>query len=241
MAQKTYKVKIDLPKVDGYRNGRKSCAAQVEAEWRLKVKYEGGKPSLYWEFAASGALWNNLHTDWMSGGQNLDHLNTYAAIRAVAEFREVYDLWTKYHLNGMTAGSPAQEAAKKEFKVNREGITWYWYDKADITENTDHYGRHMTDDEATAKAAEAAGHYVKMEKGDYNDQLAIFLARRGLYTDHSFIYEGEPYKYAHAWLVSAIPEADKERIRALMGITRADEERAEAEARAELDAQGAAA
>lgn len=237
---KEFKVNINLPKIDGYHNGRKSCAAQVEAEWRLEAKYEGGKPSLYWEFSACGALWNNLHTHWMSGGQNLDDLNEYAAVRAVAEFREVYDLWKKYHLNGLTAGSPAQEAAKNEFKVNREGITWYWYDNADITENTDHFGRHMTDDEATAKAAEAAGHYVKTEKGDYNDQLAVFLARRGLYTDRGYIYEGKPYHYGSAWLVTEIPETDKERIRALMGITRAEEERAEAEATAELEKEAAA-
>ena len=241
MAIKTFKVRIDLPKVDGYRNGRKACAAQVEAEWRLEVKYEGGKPSLYWEFAASGAIWNNIHTDTISGGQNLDHLNEYAAVRAVAEFREVYDLWKAYHLNGMTAGSPAQEAAKGAFKVDREKVTWYWYDNTDITDNTDTYGRHMTDDETEAKAAQAAGQYVKAEKGDYNDQVAIFLARRGLYTDKGYIYEGKPYKYAHAWLVTPIPEADKERIRALMGITRADEERAEAEARRELETTKGAA
>jgi len=241
MATKTFKARIDLPKVDGYDIGRKCCAAHVEVEWRLKLKTDGGKISPCWEFSACGAIWNMTHTDHISGGQNLDTMNKFAEIHAVAEFREVYDLWKQYHLNDMTAGSPAQEAAKKEFKVDREGITYYWYDKADITENTDSFGRHMTDDEATAKAAEAAGHYVKMEKGDYNDQLSIFLARRGLYTDHSFIYEGKPYKYAHAWLYSDIPEADKERIRALMGITRADEERAEAEARAELDEQGKAA
>lgn len=239
---KKFKVKINLPKVDGYRNGRRSCDAQVEAEWRLEVKYEGGKPSLYWEFSACGALWNNLHTDWMSGGQNLDHLNEYAAIRAVAKFREVYDLWTKYHLNGMTAGSPAQESAKKDFKVNRDGITWTWYDKSNITENTDCYGLHVTDNEATAKSANKAGYGVTKHVGDYHDQLHIFLVRRGLYTDHSFMYDGEPYKYGHAWLVTEIPEADKKRIRALLGITRADEVRAEAEARRELETtKGAAA
>ena len=228
MALKTFKMTLQLPKVDGYGNGRKCCAAQVDAEWRLDSKDDGA--TFYWEFSACGAIWNNTHTDHISGGQNLDTMDKFANIHAVPEFREVYDLWNKYHLNGMTAGSPAQIAAAKEFKVNREGVTWHWYDCDDITENTDSYGRHMTDNETEAKAAEAAGHYVKMEKGDYNDQLAVFLARRGLYTDHSFIYDGEPYKYGHAWLVSEVPEADKKRIRALMGITREDEERAEKEA-----------
>ena len=241
MALKTFKVRIDLPKVDGYGNGRNSCAAQVSAEWRLNVKYIGGNPSLYWEFSACGDIWNTRHTDMISGGQCLDELNRNAAVRAVPEFREVYDLWKKYHLNGMTAGSPAQEAAKGEFKVDREKVTWYWYDNTDITDKTDDYGRHMTDNEDEAKAAQAAGQYVKAEKGDYNDQLAVFLARRGLYTDKGYIYEGKPYTYGHAWLVTEIPESDKARIRALLGITKADEEKAEAEARRELETTKGAA
>ena len=201
MAIKTFKVRIDLPKVDGYHNGRKACAAQVEAEWRPEFKYEGGKPSLYWEFAASGAIWNNTHTDYISGGQNLDHLNEYAAVRAVAEFREVYDLWKKYHLNGLTAGSPAQESAIKEYK---------------------------------AENAKQGKRY------DYTEACE-FLKARGLLDDEGYIYDGKPYRYGSAWLVTEIPEADKERIRALMGITRADEERAEAEARRELETTKGAA
>ena len=195
MANKTFKVRIDLPKVDGYRNGRKACAAQVEAEWSLEFKNESGKPAPYWEFSTSGAIWNNTHTDHISGGQNLDHLNEYAAIRAVAEFREVYDLWKKYHLNGMTAGSPAQESAIKEYK---------------------------------AENAKQGKRY------DYTEACE-FLKARGLLDDEGYIYEGKPYRYGSAWLVTEIPEADKSRIRALLGITKADEENAEAEARRELE------
>lgn len=235
---KTFKTKIDCGKIDWNKTGRKINAAEVEVEYRLEVKYIDGKPTLYWEFSAMGAIWNNLHTDWISGGQCLDKMARY--FRA-PQFREVYDLWKKYHLNGMTAGSPAQEAAKKDFKVDPDVFTWSWYDKTDMNENTDSFGHHVTDDESTAKAAEAAGHYVERNCGDYHDQLAIFLARRGLYSDHSFIYEGKPYKYGHAWLVTEIPEADKERIRALVGITKADEEAAEAEAQKKLDEEGEAA
>lgn len=227
---KTYKTTIDCGKIDWNGTGRKINAAEVDVEYRLEIKYIDGKPSLYWEFSASGAIWNNLHTHWTSGGQCLDDM---AKLVNTPKFREVYDLWKKHHLNGMTAGSPAQEAAKKDFKVDPDGITWHWYDPEDKNENTDIFGRHVTDDEATAKAAEAAGHYVKRNCGDYLDQLDIFLACRGLYTDHSFIYEGKPYKYGEAWLVTEIPEADKERIRALFGITKADEEAAEAAARGE--------
>lgn len=201
MAIKTFRARIDLPKVDGYDIGRKCCAAHVEVEWRLDFKTNGGKISPCWEFSACGAIWNNTHTDHISGGQNLDEMNKYAEIHAVAEFREVYDLWKKYHLNGMTAGSPVQEAAIKEYK---------------------------------AENAKQGKRY------DYTEACE-FLKARGLLDDEGYIYDGKPYRYGSAWLYAEIPEADKERIRALMGITRADEERAEAEARAELDAQGKAA
>lgn len=227
---KTFKTKIDCGKIAWRRPERKINATDIEIEYRLKTKYSDGKPTLYWEFAASGTVWNARHTEIEVGGQCLDDM---ARLVKTPQFLEVYDLWKKYHLNGMTAGSPAQEAAKKDFKEDPDVFTWHWYDKTDMNENTDRFGRHVTDDEATAKAAEAAGHFVERECGNYHDQLDIFLARRGLYTDHSFIYEGKPYKYGDAWLVTEIPEADKKRIRALFGITKADEEAAEAAAMGE--------
>ena len=241
MNMKKYSKRITFGKVDFWGHGRRSNAAQVDLEYRLCAKHENGATRLYWEFSACGAIWNHIHTDHISGGQNLDAMNEFADIRNNATFREVYDLWNKYHCNGLTAGSPAQEAAKSEFVYDREKPTWNWYDTEDINENADTYGRHMTDREAEANAAKAAGHSVKRDTGDYNDQLAVYLARRGLYTDKSYIYNGKPYKYGHAWLVTEIPESDKARIRALVGITKEDEERAEEETRRELaTAEGAA-
>jgi len=235
MTNKTFRKVFTFAKVDYNHIGRRVNAASLEVEYRLKTKYLNGVPSLFWEYSACGAIWNHIHTDHISGGQNLESMAKFDAIRNDKNFSEAFSLWKAYHLNGMTAGSPAQEAAKKDFILDREKITWYWYDDNDITDNTDKFGRHMTDDESEAKAAQAAGQYVKAEKGDYNDQLAVFLARRGLYTDKGYIYEGKPYKYAHAWLITEIPESDKARIRALLGITKADEENAEAEARRELE------
>lgn len=241
MALKTFKKTFNLGKIDFRNTGRRVNAASVEIEYRLAVKYIGGNPSLYWEFSASGAIWNNTHTDHISGGQNLDTMAKFRAIRNDRNFGEVYALWQSNHLNGMIPGSPAQESAKEDFKFDRSKVTWYWYDEADINENTDSSGRHMTDDEDEAKAARLAGHYIHSRKGDYTDQVSVFLAKRGLYTDKGYIYEGKPYKYGHAWLVMEIPESDKERIRALLGITKADEENAEAEARRELETTKGAA
>lgn len=237
----TFKKTFNFDKVDYRGTGRRVNAASIEVEYRLGVKYQNGEAVLYWEYSACGNVWNIKHTDIISGGQNLDSMAKFAAIRNDKDFSEAFSLWKLYHLNGMTAGSPAQEAAKGEFKFDSEKVTWYWYDNTDITDNTDRYGRHMTEDETEAKAAQAAGQYVRSETGDYNDQLAVFLAKRGLYTDKGYIYEGKPYKYGEAWLVTEIPETDKARIRALLGITKADEERAEAEARREIETERGAA
>ena len=241
MALKKYTAKIDLGKVDGYNNGRKSCAAEVRVDYRLEVKTGNGEARLYWEFSASGDIWNTLHTDIICGGQCLDHMNGYASIRDNATFREVYALWKRWHLNGLKAGSPAQRKALEDFVCDRERITYHWYDKSDITENTDRYGRHITYSEAEAKAADAAGHFVRGDKGDWNDQASLFLIAKGLYTDKGYIYEGKPYKYGEAWLVEELPEEVKARIRALVGITKEEEERAESEARKGLETEGAAA
>lgn len=241
MSNKTFRKVFNFDKVDYNHIGRRINAASLTVEYRLETKYHNGEPSLYWEYSACGAIWNHIHTDHISGGQNLESMAEFAAIRNDKNFSEAFRLWKMYHLNGMTAGSPAQEAAKGEFKVNRDGITWTWYDKSNITENTDRYGLHVTDNEATAKAANKAGYGVSKHVGDYHDQLHIFLVRRGLYTDKGYIYEGKPYKYGAAWLTTEIPESDKARIRALLGITKADEENAEAEARRELETTKGAA
>lgn len=201
MALKKYTAKIDLGKVDGYNNGRKSCAAEVRVDYRLEVKTGNNETRLYWEFSAMGDIWKNLHTDIICGGQCLDHMSGYASIRNNATFREVYALWKRWHLNGMKAGSPAQEEALKEYRANLQRV---------------------------------GGRY------DYT-AACEFLQSKGLLEDKGYMYNGKPYKYGTAWLVEELPEDVKERIRSLVGITKEEEERAEVEARKELEEEGAAA
>lgn len=201
MSNKTFRKVFTFDKVDYNHIGRRINAASLEVEYRLETKYQNGEPSLYWEYSACGAIWNHIHTDHISGGQNLESMAKFAAIRNDKNFSEAFSLWKAYHLNGMTAGSPAQESAIKEYE----------------TENAKQGKRY-----------------------DYTEACE-FLKARGLLDDEGYIYEGKPYRYGTAWLVTPIPEADKERIRALLGITKADEENAEAEARRELEtAKGAA-
>lgn len=112
---------LNFGKIDYMNRGRKDCAVDVTVELRKcggeKVLGHNGKETgeycnEYIEFAASGRIWNHLHTYTYSVGQNLDEIAKY--VKAPV-FREVYDFWKKYHLNGMNAGTPEQEAAVNEW------------------------------------------------------------------------------------------------------------------------------
>jgi len=63
-------------------------------------------------FSASGNIWNTTHTKVIAGGQVLDEIAKHIAWNPV--FREVHDLWKKYHLNDMHMGTRKQEAAVAE-------------------------------------------------------------------------------------------------------------------------------
>ena len=119
IAKKTF----NFGKIDYMDRGHKNCAVDVIAELREC----GGEPVLdrngdptgehcnkYIEFAASGRIWNPRYTDIYSCGQNLDEIAKHIKNPI---FREIYDFWKKYHLNGMNAGTPEQEAAVKEWQA----------------------------------------------------------------------------------------------------------------------------
>lgn len=94
---------FDIIKVDGYGKGRKNCLVAVEA--RMEFDEKGRM-----KFAASADVWNSRHTDILMGGQCFDSIiNEWPEVKRNPIFREVYDLWSKYHLNDMHAGTPKQE------------------------------------------------------------------------------------------------------------------------------------
>lgn len=98
---------------------RKTNAVDIEVELR---ELDNGEK----EFSASGAVWNNIHTDWYTGGQCLDSLVPY--FRHNKLFKEIYDLWNRLHLNGLNAGTHKQAAiVDKYFKEKGER---YDYDVA---------------------------------------------------------------------------------------------------------------
>ena len=114
---------FEFEKIDYMDRGRKDCPVSVTVELREcggeEVLTRDGKPTgeycnKYIEFSASGNIWNHLHTDIYRGGQCLDEIAKY--IKSPV-FRQIYDFWKKYHLNGMHAGTPEQEKAIAEWKA----------------------------------------------------------------------------------------------------------------------------
>lgn len=114
---------FNFGKIDYMARGRKDCAVDVTVELRecggepvldFNGKPTGERCNAYTEFTASGRIWNHLHSDIYSGGQNLDEIAKY--IKSPV-FREIYNFWKKYHLNGSKSGTPEQEAAVNEWRA----------------------------------------------------------------------------------------------------------------------------
>ena len=167
---------IQFGKIAYYGNRRENMA-EVTIELRprggeetftidpiTKEKKITGKTPEYVELSICGAIWNRIHTDWLSGGQNLDEIAKYIKTPL---FREIYGYWKRYHLNGMNAGTPEQTAAIEEWKQ--------------------------------------AGN-----KYDYTAACEE-LKRRGLYEVNftgktvGRVYNNEPYKYGHGWIIEERP------------------------------------
>lgn len=119
---------IDFGKIAFNYSGHKANAADVSIELTRRGgepifdgsgKETGRKTPQYTELSICGEVWNTRHTDIVMGGQCLESMKPYIHS---ALFNEIYELWSKYHLNGMHAGTPEQEAAIKarEERIGRQ-------------------------------------------------------------------------------------------------------------------------
>lgn len=112
-----YEREFSLGKVDCFGTGRKANEATMKVSLR---KREQGI-----EFSASADVWNHMHTDIYMGGQCVDEVVKLLEDAKAPEYtlktaRFICDMWEKYHLNDMHAGTPAQEAILKEAVKNGE-------------------------------------------------------------------------------------------------------------------------
>ena len=103
---------ISFGKVDYLGIGKKNCLVEVELNFNQN------------KFSASGTIWNHLKTDCYSCGQNLDTIKKLIPDNKL--FNKIYDIWAKYHLNDLTAGSPNQMAFLKSIirPKNAKFYTW---------------------------------------------------------------------------------------------------------------------
>jgi len=107
-------------KIDYNGCGRKINEVTINIELK---KREVGKPV----FTASVDIWNSKHTDVIACGQMIDDVvNEFFPKNKIAQ--EIKDLWEKYHLNDLHAGTPTQMKFIEEHKdeiVESDG----WYTK----------------------------------------------------------------------------------------------------------------
>lgn len=98
--------KVNFNKIDFYGTGRK--VNQVELKLELRETSKG------LEFSCCGLVWDSEHTDIVCGGQCLDTLVPF--FKHNKTFMQIHSWWKQYHLNGMHAGTEAQEEALKSSK-----------------------------------------------------------------------------------------------------------------------------
>lgn len=95
------KTKIELPKIDYNNTGRKTNNVTIDVE--LKQTPDGKV------FSMSAGVWNSKRTDYICCGQMCDELpELYPNNKLV---KRLVEIWAKYHLNDLNAGTERQEQA----------------------------------------------------------------------------------------------------------------------------------
>lgn len=186
------KIVLNLGKIDYNDSGRKNCMVTLEVELKpaqnvsphLTVDLEP-IPADAIELSICGNVWNPRHTDLLSGGQDYETIEEHFShdprvMRLIA-------IWKEYHLNGMKAGTRAQDAALKEMPqvvVHKKDL---YTEKCEFLKALDLY-------EVTIPQAVRANFDYKKDKA-------------GNLPTH--------YQYGHAWLFAVIPQAIIDEVRQL--------------------------
>lgn len=95
--------RLYLGKCDYNNSGRKNCKAFIT--WKL----ENGR------FSMSAEIWNPCESDCYMCGQCVGAVAKYFPRNLIA--RRMVEVWCEWHLNDLTAGSPAQRAFLKSNPV----------------------------------------------------------------------------------------------------------------------------
>lgn len=99
-----YKKTIIFGKVDYNGTGRKVNEVTV------KIELKNGDKGL--GLSICGSIWNHIHSDILSGGQNIDTIAELLPHNK--KVKRIKEIWELYHLNDMKAGCEHQRAEKWE-------------------------------------------------------------------------------------------------------------------------------
>ena len=137
-------------------------------------------------FSAVAKVWNFWHNNILLNGQCFDRLNEFPEINQNPVFMEVYDLWKKYPLNDLHAGTKAQEDLLKEAVKNGELNT---------------YGANNYKETCA---------YLESKDMLYDKNYLVSKKQK----DGKIIKV--PYQYGTGWLKEEIPKEDLLRIKSLI-------------------------
>ena len=107
------KTKIELPKIDYNGTGRKVNAVTIDVELK---ETEKGKV-----FTMSAGVWNSKRTDYICCGQMCDELPLLYPNNKLV--KRLVQIWEKYHLNNLNAGTERQEKAIYNAGKEKAGYT----------------------------------------------------------------------------------------------------------------------
>ena len=103
---------ISLPKIDFNNIGKKINAVDLE------ISFENGC------FAASGTVWNNIKSDCIAAGQMLGEISKFYPNNKLV--KKIVSIWSQYHLNDLTPGSPKQMAYLKSLSKPSDAEFYTW-------------------------------------------------------------------------------------------------------------------
>ena len=117
-----YKSIISLGKVDYCNNGRSINEANFTAEIKFTRRIDKIDTDLipikkYITFSAQGEIWNKGKTDIHCGGQCLDNIQEDFFPKS-PEILKLVNIWERWHLNDMNAGTMKQEKTLEKCDSN---------------------------------------------------------------------------------------------------------------------------
>lgn len=107
---------ISLGKVDYNRSGRRNCEAEIE------IELDNGRLSI------CAGIWNPRHSDYYTCGQCVDTVAAFFPKNK--KVQEIVQVWDRWHLNDMRAGTPAQMAVIRQHELEFPGYPTSHYDWA---------------------------------------------------------------------------------------------------------------